>query len=98
MVTPESNATSDSMPVPTKGDSGFNKGTACLIMLEPINALFASSFSKKGISAAATDTNCFGETSMKSILSFGESKKFKFFLQETNSSSKEPSLLIGELA
>ncbi len=64
MVTPESNATSDSIPVPTKGDSGFNKGTACLIMLEPINALFASSFSKKGISAAATDTNCFGDTSM----------------------------------
>ena len=57
------------MPVPTKGDSGFKRGTACLIILEPINALLASSFSKKGIKAAATETNCFGETSIKSILS-----------------------------
>ena len=30
IVTPESNATSLSIPVPTRGDSGFNKGTACL--------------------------------------------------------------------
>ena len=64
IVTPESKATSDSIPVPTSGDSGFSKGTACLIMLEPIKALLASSFSKKGIRAAATDTNCLGETSM----------------------------------
>ena len=64
MVTPESNATSFSMPVPTNGASGFNNGTACLIILEPISALFASSFSKNGINEAATDTNCFGETSI----------------------------------
>ena len=64
IVTPESRATSDSIPVPTKGDSGFNNGTACLIILEPINALLASSFSKKGIKAAATETNCFGDTSI----------------------------------
>ena len=32
-------------------------------MLELIKALFASSFSKKGINEAATDTSCFGETS-----------------------------------
>ena len=64
IVTPESKATSLSMPVPTNGDSGYNKGTACLIMLDPIKALFASSFSKKGISDAATETNCLGETSM----------------------------------
>ena len=64
IVTPESNATSDSIPVPTNGDSGLSKGTACLIILEPINALLASSFSKNGIKAAATETNCFGETSI----------------------------------
>ena len=64
IVTPESNATSLSIPVPTKGASGFNKGTACLIMLEPINALFASSFSRKGINEAATETNCLGDTSI----------------------------------
>ena len=64
IVTPESRATSDSMPVPTNGDSGFNKGTACRIMLDPIKALLASSFSKKGINAAATDTSCFGDTSI----------------------------------
>ena len=64
IVTPESKATSDSIPVPTNGASGFNKGTACLIIFEPIKALLASSFSKKGIRAAATETNCFGDTSM----------------------------------
>ena len=64
IVTPESKATSDSMPVPTNGDSGFSKGTACLIILDPISALLASSFSKKGIKAAATETNCLGETSI----------------------------------
>ena len=81
------------MPVPTNGDSGFNSGTACLIIFDPIKALLASSFSKKGISAAATETNCFGETSIKSILSLFESSKFKFFLHATSSSVKEPSFL-----
>ena len=33
----------------------------------PIKALLASSFSKKGISEAATDTSCFGDTSIISI-------------------------------
>ena len=64
IVTPESKATSLSMPVPTSGASGFNYGTACLIMLDPINALFASSFSKNGINDAATDTSCLGDTSI----------------------------------
>ena len=67
-------------------------------MLEPIKALLASSFSKNGISAAATETNCFGDTSIKSMLSLFESSKFKFFLHGTNSSMKEPSLFIAELA
>ena len=86
------------MPVPTRGDSGFRRGTACLIMLDPIRALFASSFSKKGISAAATETNCLGETSIKSIFSLFANSKFKFFLQATSSSIKEPSLLSLEFA
>ena len=34
-------------------------------MFEPISARLASSFSRKGIKPAATDTNWFGETSMK---------------------------------
>ena len=58
IVTPESSATSLSIPVPTRGASGFNNGTACLIMFDPIKALLASSFSKKGIKDAATDTSC----------------------------------------
>ena len=98
MVTPESNATSDSIPVPTNGDSGFSSGTACLIIFDPINALLASSFSKNGINAAATETNCFGDTSIKSIFSLEDNSKFKFFLQATNSSTKEPSLFKAELA
>ena len=67
-------------------------------MFDPINALLASSFSKNGISAAATETNCFGETSIKSILSLEESSKFRFFLQATNSSVNDPSLFRAELA
>ena len=50
--------------VTPKGDSGFKRGTACLIMLDPINALFASSFSRNGIKDAATETSCFGDTSI----------------------------------
>ena len=34
---------------------------------------------KNGINAAATETNCFGDTSIKSILSLVDSSKFKFF-------------------
>ena len=98
IVTPESRATSDSIPVPTSGDSGFNNGTACLIILEPIKALFASSFSKNGIKDAATETSCLGETSIKSIFSLEDSSKFKFFRHATSSSTNEPSLLIAELA
>ena len=48
----ESRATFFSRPVPTIGDSAFSKGTACLIIFEPIKALFASSCSKNGIKEA----------------------------------------------
>ena len=48
----ESEATCNSKPVPTIGACGLNNGTACLIIFEPINALLASSCSKKGIKEA----------------------------------------------
>jgi len=69
MATPESRATTSSMPVPTSGDSAWMSGTAWRCMFEPISARLASSFSRNGISAAATDTICLGETSTKSIVS-----------------------------
>ena len=52
------------MPVPTSGASARISGTAWRCMFEPISARLASSFSRNGISAAATETSCFGETSM----------------------------------
>ena len=61
---PESIAVCRSMPVPTSGISGRTSGTAWRCMFEPISARFASSCSRNGISDAATDTICFGETSM----------------------------------
>ena len=48
----ESEATCLSSPVPTIGASGLRRGTACLIMLDPIKARLASSCSKKGIKDA----------------------------------------------
>ena len=63
--TPESLATARSRPVPTKGFSETSVGTAWRCMFEPMSARLASSCSKNGISAAATETTCFGETSMK---------------------------------
>ena len=69
MTAPESRATTSSMPVPTSGASARTSGTAWRCMLEPMSARLASSFSRNGMSAAATDTSCFGDTSMKSTLS-----------------------------
>ena len=61
---PESTAAVRSTPVPTSGFSGRRHGTACRCMFDPINARFASSCSRNGISDAATDTICDGATSM----------------------------------
>ncbi len=66
---PESRAARSSMPVPTIGDSGSRSGTAWRCMFEPISARLASSCSRNGISAVATETTCLGETSMYSIWS-----------------------------
>ncbi len=63
-VAPLSRATTPSMPVPTSGASDFTSGTAWRCMLEPISARLASSFSRNGMSAAATDTTCLADTSM----------------------------------
>ncbi len=64
IAAPESRATIASIPVPTSGASERNSGTAWRCMFEPISARLASSFSRNGISAAATETSCFGDTSM----------------------------------
>src|SRR5690606_7561477 len=60
----ESEATCRSRPVPTIGASGFNKGTACRIMLDPISALLASSCSKNGIRDADMEAIWLGATSV----------------------------------
>ena len=73
-VTPESRATTNSMPVPTSGASVRTSGTAWRIMFEPMSARFASSFSRKGISDAATETSWFGDTSIMSTSS-GEASR-----------------------
>ena len=52
------------MPVPTSGDCDWISGTAWRCMLEPMSARLASSCSRNGISAVATDTIWRGETSM----------------------------------
>ena len=69
IAAPESRATRSSMPVPTSGASACSSGTAWRCMFEPISARFASSFSRNGISAAATETICFGDTSIRSMSS-----------------------------
>ena len=71
IAAPESRATTASMPVPTSGALVRTSGTAWRCMLEPISARLASSFSRNGMSAAATETSCFGDTSTKSTLSRG---------------------------
>ena len=54
------------MPVPTSGASAFSSGTAWRCMFEPISARLASSCSRNGIIAVATDQICSGETSIRS--------------------------------
>ena len=70
-ATPESIATVRSMPVPTSGVDERSVGTAWRCMFEPMRARFASSCSRNGISAAATDTIWRGDTSMYSMRSVG---------------------------
>ena len=65
-TSPVSTAARRSIPVPISGGSGFNSGTAWRCMLEPIRARLASSCSRNGISAVATDQIWVGETSIRS--------------------------------
>ena len=68
IAAPESRATTVFHAGADQRRSAWISGTAWRCMFEPISARLASSFSRNGISAAATDTICFGETSMKSIV------------------------------
>src|ERR687897_633732 len=54
MHAPESRAVMYSMPVPTYGARARSSGTAWRCMFDPISARFASSFSRNGMSEAAT--------------------------------------------
>ena len=65
-TSPVSTAARVSMPVPTSGDSVLSSGTAWRCMFEPISARLASSCSRKGMSAVATDQIWFGDTSIRS--------------------------------
>ena len=98
IVAPESRATAASMPVPTSGASARISGTAWRCMLEPISARLASSFSRNGISAAATETSCFGDTSMAVTSSGFTRRKSPCLRTETSSSVKAPLPSIGASA
>ena len=89
-VTPESRATMPSMPVPTSGASVRISGTAWRCMLAPMSARFASSCSRNGTSAAATDTSWFGDTSISSTISGVTSLKSPFKRAETRVSLNLP--------
>ena len=91
IAAPQSRATISSMPVPTNGASARSSGTAWRCMFEPISARLASSFSRNGISEAATDTSCFGDTSIRSTLPGGFSMKSPALRVETRSLMKRPS-------
>ncbi len=67
-------------------------------MFEPMRARFASSFSKKGIIAVATETTIFGETSIKSARSRSISRISSLNLALTRSLKKWPSSSRGSIA
>ena len=94
----ESRATTCSIPVPTSGASGWSSGTAWRCMFEPMRARFASSFSRNGIRLAATDTSCFGETSMYWTSSGGTSLNSPLLRASTRSATNFPRLSISALA
>ncbi len=64
ITSPASTAARSSMPVPTSGDSLRSSGTAWRCMFAPISARLASSCSRNGIIAVATETIWRGDTSM----------------------------------
>ena len=56
-------------------------------MFEPISARFASSFSRNGISDAATETSWFGDTSIMSISSRGDHHELAVLARRTRVAS-----------
>ena len=98
IAAPESRATVPSMPVPTNGASALTSGTAWRCMFEPISARLASSFSRNGISDAATDTSCLGLTSISVIWFFGAIRNSPASRDEIRSSVKLPSFSVPALA
>ena len=88
---PLSRATVPSRPVPTIGASERTSGTAWRCMFEPIRARFASSCSRNGMSEAATDTICIGDTSMYSTSAGPFSVNSFSNRQEIRSSLRRPS-------
>ncbi len=95
---PESRAVMYSMPVPTYGAWARSSGTAWRCMFEPISARLASSFSRNGISEAATDTSCFGETSMNCTWSRGARMKLPAWRALTRSAFSLPDSSSSTLA
>ena len=87
-TSPASTAARYSIPVPTNGASALIRGTDWRCMFEPINARLASSCSKNGIIAVATDQTCRGDTSMKSTSS-GRTKSTSPPLRRTKTRSSE---------
>jgi hypothetical protein len=67
-------------------------------MLEPISARLASSFSRNGTRAAATDTSCLGDTSMKFTWSGVVITKLPPLRQDTSSSVRRRRLSTVALA
>ncbi len=92
MHTPESRATVPSMPVPTSGATVRRSGTAWRCMFEPISARFASSFSRKGMSDAATETSWLGETSISEMSSGRACGNSPALRHETSGVTKWPFL------
>ena len=71
----------------TIGASGLSRGTACLCMFDPINARFASSCSRNGMSAAVAPLTIIGNTSIRSTFSASFSPIFPFNLVSIKSST-----------
>ncbi len=90
MDTPESDATTRSIPVPTIGFSGLTSGTACRCIFDPINARLASLCSRNGMSEAATETICRGDISTASSFDGETFTKSLMYRQVTKSSSSLP--------
>ena len=95
---PESRATTPSSPVPTIGGSVRRRGTDWRCMFEPMRARFASSCSRNGMSAAATETSCFGETSMNWTFSRGSALNSPWSVTWTRSFWNRPSASSGSFA